>query len=162
MSAVDKNAAVVEWLLTCPIIRDNPLFFNFTDAEDGSNQITTEYDDKKLHEPYIDGSVLKRYTFSVVGFRSISYNQIVKMPGYTDENLETMATLQEVIDWITEQAELRNYPKFDTDCEIEEMESLADEPTIVAIDTKSDPPLAAYNIGVVITYLDVSKMVWKH
>ena len=35
---VDKNSAVIEYFLNCPVILENPLYFNFINAEDNTKQ----------------------------------------------------------------------------------------------------------------------------
>lgn len=38
---VDKNQAVIDFLINCPQIKNNPLFFNATEAKDNNKQILT-------------------------------------------------------------------------------------------------------------------------
>ena len=63
---VDKNQAVIEYLLSCPAVQDNQLFFNFAEEADDNNQIITHGDDTALNQSYIDGSVLKSFTFTML------------------------------------------------------------------------------------------------
>ena len=103
---IDKNQAVIDWLTQCPAISTNPLFFNFINAKDDNKQIITLSNDKSIQRPYIDGSVLKRYTFSLIDFKTSTTNAIVKMAGYVNENVDEMLQVQDIIDWINEHGNL--------------------------------------------------------
>ena len=159
--SIDKNQAIIDFLITCPELSSNPLFFNYVNAKEDSTQIITQSNDKSMNRTFIDGSVLRRYTFTFIYFKSISYTPVVKQPGYSNENVEEMLDVQAVVDWVTEQAELLNYPDFGTDCHIEEMKVLTDNPNLNSIDTTSTPPLAKYSLTIQIDYIDTSKMLWQ-
>lgn len=158
---MDKNKAVINFLITCPVIYNSPLYFNFINAENDNKQFITVANDIAVHQPYIDGSVLKQYTFTLIDFKSVAYNPIVKTTGYDDENVADMLQVQEIIDWITAQNELRNYPNFGSDNYIDNMVVLTDNPNLNSIDTTVSPALARYSITIRITYLDKSKMLWN-
>ena len=167
---MDKNQAVIDFMLNCPAIRDNPLFFNAIKAQDENKEIITIANDRSMHTPFIDGSVLKRFSFTIVDFRSISYNPIPKnliIPGlttepeYKSENVEDMLDVQGIIDWIEEQKDAGNYPDFGNDCIIDDMATASDNPNLNGIDTGGTPALAKYSITVIITYLDNSKKIFK-
>lgn len=158
---MDKNQAIVDFLINCPQISNNPLFFNFADAKDESKQILTVANDKALNEPYIDGSILKRYTFTIIDYKSIAYKAIVKQEGFPDENLQDFLDTQGIIDWINTQEDAKNYPDFGQDCIIEKMEVLTDNPNLNGVDTNTSPQLARYSLTIRIEYLDKSKMIWK-
>ena len=156
---MDKSQAVLQFLQTCPTVQTNPLFFNFGNVEENANQAIISSDDKALHRPYIDGSVSRRFTFSIDSFKSVAYNPVVQ--GLSDENLEDFQDVQAIIDWITLQNDLRNYPQFDSDCIIESMETLTTKPELVGVDTTLNPPMAVYRISIQIDYIDTSKRVWQ-
>lgn len=160
---VDKNQAVIDWLSSCPQIRDNPLFFNFINAKDENKQIITVSNDIIIDKPFIDGSVMKRYTFTLIDFKSISYNPVIKSldPIYTNENVEEMLDTQGIIDWIREQADIYNYPNFGDDCEIDELVVTNNTPMLNGIDTTTTPSLAQYGLTVYINYIDNSKKLWR-
>ena len=173
--AVDKNQAVIDFISTCPKIANNPLFFNFINAKDENKQIITVSNDTIIDKPYIDGSVMKRYTFTLVDFKSISYNPIVKLqqgtstststststPSYANENVEEILDTQDIIDWIREQADLNNFPNFGDDCYVDEMVVANNSPTLKGIDTTTSPPLAQYGVTIYINYIDNSKKLWR-
>lgn len=156
---MDKNEAVISFLMNCPAIQENPLFFDFADEEDGNNHIITQSD--KLIRTYVDGSTLKSYTFTIACYKSVSHNAIVDGDTISDENIENMAMVQEILDWINSQAENYIFPDFGTQCVIESMETLTVDPNVDGVDTSVNPPLARYSIGVKIEYLDNTKKLWN-
>lgn len=158
---VDKNQATINFLIGCPAITSSPLYFNFINAKDDNKQFVTVTNDKVMNRPYVDGSVLKRYTFTVIDYKSVAYNAIVKQSGYTDENVSDFDAVQAIMDWVTEQSEARNYPDFGEDCVIDDMRVLTDNPNLNGVDTSVSPPLAKYSFSVQIDYLDMSKVLWR-
>ena len=106
MATVDKNQAVVNFLQTMPYIRDNPLYFNFINASDNNKQLVTLADDTVLNDPFIDGSVEKRFTFTIIDYKSVNYNPlVVGTSAYSDENMDDLVDVQSIIDWVQEQAD---------------------------------------------------------
>ena len=157
---MDKNQAVIDYLLTCPSIANNPVFFNAIQAEDNTKEIVTIANDRNTQKPYIDGTVEKQYTFTIMDFRSMSYLPIVIGTGYSNENIEDMLDVQGVIDWIEEQNDNRNFPNFGTDCMVDSIRTGSENPNLNGLDTNSSPALAKYSISVVINYLDKSKALY--
>lgn len=166
MANVDKNKAIIDFLLQCPYIQSNPLFFNFINAKDNNKQIVTSGNDKIIDRPYIDGSVQKRYTFTIMDYKSVSYTAIAKIIGsgtidyYPDENVDDLLDTQSIIDWITEQEQLHNYPNFGEDCVIDDMKALTDNPSLNTVDTSINPGLAKYSISIQINYVDYTNLQW--
>lgn len=160
---VDKNQAIINFLLTCPAIQSSPLYFQFINAKDNNKQIVTIGNERMLHKPYIDGSVAKRFTFSIIDYKSISYNAIARFVGtaQSNENVEEMFEVQSVIDWIDEQADARNFPNFGEDIIIDDMRALSDNPNLNGVDTSVQPALAKYSMSIQIDYTDNSKLIWK-
>lgn len=156
---MDKNEAIVAFLRDCPAIQENPLFFNFADEEDGSNHIITQSDQTKHH--YVDGSLLRTYTFTIACYKSVSHFAVTDGTASSDENIENMALVQEILDWINEQSDLHNYPDFGEGYVVEEMETLTDDPKVDGIDTSVNPPLARYSFKIRIEYLDNTKKLWN-
>ncbi len=159
--SIDKNKAVVDYLLQCTDIYDSPLYFNLVNAQDNSIHILTTAEDKALSQPYVDGSISKRYTFNLIIFKSISDMELVKADGYPNENIEELNAVQKLIDWIQEQQDLHNYPDFGEDCFIDNIDTETDEPRFNGIDTEVSPPLAMYSIAIIIEYLDTHKQIYK-
>lgn len=158
---VDKNKAIINFLLTCPEILNSPLYFNFINAEDSNKQIVTESNDYYTQRPYIDGSVKKLYSFTILDFRSISDQAIIKLSGYDSENVEELADVQALINWIKEQDKASNYPDFGSACQIEQMRCTNDSPTLAGINTEVTPPLAMYSVTIQIDYIDYSEVIWR-
>lgn len=156
---MDKNQLMVEFLQTCPTIKENPLFFNFGNVEDNAHQITINSDDVALQKPYIDGSVLKRYTCSIDSFKSVSCIPI--LVGNADENIEDFAEVQQLLDWINDQGESFNFPKFGDDIDIEEMKTLTTKPQLLGVESSLNPPMAIYRIIIQIDYIDNTKRLWN-
>lgn len=158
---MDKNQAIIDFLLICPAIIADPLFFNFLNAEDNNQQIITQSNDKSLQRTFIDGSVLKQYTFTLIFFKSVLYQAIPKVEGLVNENVEELGQVQAIIDWVTEQNDSQNYPDFGEDCEIDEIKALSENPGLNGVDTTVTPALAKYSITIQVDYLDKSKAIWK-
>ena len=159
--SVDKNKAVIDYLITCPQIYRTPLYFNFINAKDSTKQIITDAVDKYTSKPYIDGSVSKLYTFTIIDFRSVSDLAIVKLSGYASENIEDLSDVQALIDWIAEQNENRVYPDFGEDCVVESIKTTTENPNLVGVNEETTPPLAMYSVVIQIEYIDYSKQLWK-
>lgn len=157
----NKHQAVIDYLVTCPTIQDSPLFFNFINAQDGTNQFLTVSNDEYTSTKYIDGSVQKIYTFTILTFKSVNDIEIVQIPGYKNENLSDMEDVQALIDWIQEQEEIHNYPDFGENCIVESIKTTTEEPNFDGIDEQVEPNLAVYSTSIQISYLDISKQLWR-
>ena len=167
-SDVVKEQAVLNFLFQCPQVHDNPLFFNFINAKPDNKQFITMGNESSVHRPYIDGSVLKRYTFTLIDFRSATYQPIPKVVTTTtspepspilNENVEEFVDVQGIIDWITEKADAYEFPDFGENCKIDSMKVLTDNPVLNGVDTQVKPALAKYSISIQIDYIDYSKVI---
>jgi hypothetical protein len=78
-----------------------------------------------------------------------------------NENVEDFFELQEVIDWINEQGEDRNFPIFGEGYEIDNMETMSDAPVFEGVDTSVSPALAMYSMTIRIEYIDYTKTIWS-
>lgn len=159
MANVNKEQAVIDFLKTCPAIIANPLFFNFIDAKSDNRQLITTGNEIRTNKTYIDGSVLKRYTFTIIDFKSVTYQAIVNASGYPNENVDEFIDVQALIDWVNTQADARVFPDFGSDCEIENMKVLTDNPVLNGTDTQVKPALAKYSFSIQIEYIDCSKAI---
>ena len=160
---VDKHQAIIDYLLTCPAIANSPVYFNAIQAKNNTKELITIATDKNTHIPYIDGSVAKRYTFTIIDFKSISYNPIVHVIGTSvveNENVRDMLDVQGIMDWITEQNEARNFPDFGNDCEIDEVRTASENPNLNGIQDNLTPALAKYSFSVQVDYIDNSKRIF--
>lgn len=156
---IDKNKVMIEFLRNCPVIDKNPLYFNFGNIEDNSYQIVTESNDTSLSQPYIDGSILKRYTFYIDCFKTIAYNKVIK--DYQDENLYDISEVQAILDWVNEQDKNKIYPDFGEDCLIDSMQSTTESPDVLSVEDTTTSPIAVYRISIQIDYIDNTQKLWK-
>ena len=160
MANVNKEQAIIDFLRDCPAITENPLFFNFIDAKSDNRQLITTGNEISTNKTFIDGSVLKRYTFTIIDFKSVAYQAIVNVPGYTNENVEEFIDVQALIDWVNDKADNRQFPDFGSNCEIETMKVLTDNPVLNGTDTQVKPALAKYSFSIQIEYIDTSKALY--
>lgn len=158
---MDKTQAIIEYLITCPSIASSPLYFNFINAEDDDKQFVTMANEKMLQRPFIDGSVQKRFTFTIIDFRSVAYQELAKLHIDTNENVEEYLDIQGIIDWIDEQNDSRNFPDFGVDCIIDSINTTTDNPNLNGVDTSAKPALAKYSISIQVDYIDTSKQLWN-
>jgi hypothetical protein len=161
MSQVDKNQAVIDYIIKCPTIKYSPLYFNFINAEDGNNQFVTQTQERYASKRYVDGSVMKIYSFTIILYKSTADIAVVKLDGYPNENISDMSDIQALIDWIREQNNVHNYPDFGEDCIIDEISTTTENPSFDGIDDQVSPPLAIYSVTIEIQYLDVSEKLWR-
>lgn len=157
---VDKNQAVIDYLIQCPAILNSPLYFNFIKAETDTNQFVTNSNDEYTNIRYVDGSVLKQYTFTIVTYKSTADTPVVKLDGYPNENMSDILDIQSLIDWVSKQEDIRNYPDFGSDCVIDSIRTTSENPRLDGIDDQVIPNLAIYSVSIEIRYIDNSKKVW--
>lgn len=157
---MDKNKAILDFIAVYPGISTSPVFVNFINATDDDIQFITSSNDKTLNQKFIDGSVMKQYTFSLVITKTITDLAIAK-DEIVGENIDDLADIQTFMDWINEQGENRNYPDFGSDCVIEEMHTIAENPSLDGINTEVSPALALYSMEIRIDYIDYSKVIWS-
>ena len=84
---MDKNKAMIAYLQQCPAVQSNPTYFNFAEGEDNTKQLVPLGNDKAVEKPYIDGSVLRKYTLTIIDYRSVVYQALVNATGYPNENV---------------------------------------------------------------------------
>lgn len=159
---MDKTQAIIEYLLTCPKVANSPLYFNFVNAADEDKQFLTVANDSTLDKIYIDGSVLKRFTFTIIDYRSVAYQEMARYNIVANESVEEYLDVQALIDWINDQEDIHNYPDFGTDCIVERIGTSTSNPNLNGVDTQANPALAKYSISIQIDYLDKSRMIWKN
>ena len=158
---MDKTQAIIEYLLTCPKVEHSPLYFNFINATNEDKQFLTVANDKTLDKSFIDGSVLKRFTFTIIDYRSVAYQEMARYNITANESVEEYLDVQALIDWIAEQENNHNYPDFGTDCIVEKIDTATSNPNLNGVDTQANPALAKYSISIQVDYLDKSKMIWN-
>lgn len=160
MSNIDKTQATINFILTYDGIATSPIFVNFISAKDNDVQLLTDSNDISTNRKFIDGSVMKQYTFSIVVTRSITETAIAK-DELDNENITDMADIQKFMDWVNAQGEDHTYPDFGEECVIEEMHTTAENPSLEGINTDVSPALALYSMEIRIDYIDYSKVIWS-
>lgn len=160
---MDKNKAILDFITTYSGIATSPIFVNFINAKDNDVQFVTSSNEKTLNRKFIDGSVMKRYTFSIMITKSITDLPTLKQleEGEDNENITDLADIQAFMDWVNEQGENSNYPDFGTNCVIEEMRTTAENPELEGLNTEVAPALALYSVEIGIDYIDYSKVIWS-
>lgn len=156
---MDKNQAMIDYLMQNESIAENPLFLNFINAKEDNKQIITVANDKSLNKTYLDGSVLKRYTLTIVDFKSVVYNALVT--DYDNETVEDLFDVQEIIDWVETQRRNKNFPDFGDDCLVENIKVLTDNPNLNGVDTSTSPAQAKYSFSIQVDYIDYTDCVWS-
>ena len=168
--AIDKNQRMLEYIMKCDVIADNPLFFNFVKENPNTNQLLVARDNSVINKPFVDGTVLKEYTVDVLLYKSVAYNPIVvdvtpsgvePSSTYVDENMVDMRDGQTLIEWILQQNDDGVYPDFGDKCIVESIEPTTNKPTLTGVNSDINPPLAQYVVGIKVTYLDISKQLWS-
>lgn len=157
---VDKNKTTLDFLATYEGIETSPIFVNFINAKDNDVQFVTSSNDVSLNRHFVDGSVMKQYTFSIVITKTITSMAIAK-DEVIGENIDDLADIQAFMDWVNEQGENHIYPDFGEQCVIEEMHTTAENPSIDGINTEVSPALALYSMEIRIDYIDYSKVLWS-
>lgn len=158
--SVDKTKAILDFITTYSGIEQSPIFVNFISAKDNDVQVVTDDNEKYLNRPFVDGSVMKQYTFSIIVTRTITSMAIAK-DEIIGENIDDLADIQAFMDWVNEQGENHIYPDFGEQCVIEEMHTTAENPSIDGINTEVSPALALYSMEIRIDYIDYSKVIWS-
>lgn len=158
--SVDKNKAILNFITTYPGIETSPIFVNFINAQDEDVQVITDSNDVSLNRKFVDGSVMKQYTFSIVVTKSITDLAIAK-DIMLNENIDDMADIQAFMDWVNEQGDNHNYPDFGEKCIIEEMHTTSENPSIDGITDEVSPALALYSMEIRIDYIDYTKVIWS-
>lgn len=157
---MDKNKATLDFLATYSGMATSPIFVNFMNAKDDDVQFLTASNDVATQRPFIDGSVMKQYTFSLIITKTVTDMPIAK-DIMTNENIDDIADIQKFMDWVNEQGENNIFPDFGELCEIEKMYTTSESPDLTGINTEVSPALALYSMEIRIDYIDYSKVIWS-
>ena len=157
---MDKNKAILDFITTYSGIETSPIFVNFINARYNDVQFLTSSNETALNREFVDGSVMKRYTFSLVITKSIT-NLAVAKDGIVSENIDDIADIQAFMDWVNEQGDNQNYPDFGENCIIEKMHTTSENPSLDGVNAQVTPVLALYSMEIGIDYIDYSKVVWS-
>lgn len=114
--ASNKHRAVWDWLQSCPLIGD--LFFNAMAEKVGGTCLVPS--DQKIEE-YIDGSEKHNYNCALTRFQAFSGDP------NDMENITAVTDLEELGDWVKEQVQDGNLPKFPDSMQITDIRVLPNE-----------------------------------
>ena len=149
MTNKDYITPFLEWILGCNFFRNNRLFLNQAQAEDQNLQIVTNQIYRNELREFADGGTFKKIRYTINCYLNISDNQLVKTALESNENIENLNGLNDIIKFIKMQDKLRNYPRFGDDYEVQTIYPEYDAPSTPMIDSENDPALAVYTIPVV-------------
>ena len=141
MNVSGKTEAVVRWLKTCGLTKKY-LKLNAVDMKADERAMNVVYNDERIRE-FIDGTVERRYTFSLVMVADWS-------DGFDSTNAEAMEFGEEWLDWVARQFKAGNVPDFGKSCIIRAIEPLQNVPALAA--AYQDVQLARYQFQAAITY----------
>ncbi len=153
---MDFITPFAEYLLTCESVKNNKLFLNAVNIEDGAKQIVTSEIDRSQDKEYIDGSVLHKVIFTLFDFKNISFSAILKKMLKKNKNIESILEVQTLIDWISEQNKKRNFPNFGDDYKVERIETTYLTPSTPSIENSD---LAKFSIPIVCYVMDYTEAI---
>ena len=99
---MDLITPFIKWLLKSDYIRKNKLFLNAIKAQDGNVQIIAQQVSENQIRRFVDGSKAYPITFSIVHFKSASYNPLVKTKPEADENLVDVIDVHKIIEFVND------------------------------------------------------------
>ncbi len=155
----NRYEAMLAYLSECPEMQG---VLNFQAAEAGSGviQVLTEGGEAQNNRKFIDGSVEKRFDFTVAFYKPVIHAGYIVDKGEANLNLEGILNVHALIDWLEEQNAERNFPDFGEDKQIDSVRSMNNEPTLAWIDgAHYSPPMAKYTVTVRVEYIDYSRAI---
>lgn len=146
---MDLVTPFIKWLLKSDYIKNNKLFLNAIRAQDDNLQIITQQVAENQIKRFVDGSKTYPITFSIVNFKTASYNPLVKTKLGADENLSDILDVSKIIEFVKEMDEQGDYPAFADNITVERAYCQYNTPPTPAIDSGLSPILAKFVIPVV-------------
>lgn len=146
---MDLITPFIEWLLKSDYIKKNKLFLNAIMAQDGNIQIVTQQISDNQIKRFVDGSKSYPLTYSIVHFKSASYNPLVKTNLGTDENLSDIIDVHKIIEFVTEMESKSDYPIFSNKITVEKVYCRYNTPPTPTFDGSLSPALAKFVIPIV-------------
>ncbi len=135
---MNKYEAVLSFINTCPLVgRDT--YFNFIDEtnNDGNTSLmTTPY--STPYRKYVDGEILWRMQFEVRQVKPLSSES------NTVANAEQMGLVQQFLEWVRTQGNLKNYPDFGEKCNIIDLKISGDVCTPSMVGKSAEGALYAF------------------
>jgi len=156
---MDKYKTMIEWLRGCDLM-DTVLGFQTVDAQDGAIRVLTIGSDAEGRRTYIDGSVLRRFDFTIEIYKSLSDVPVGSDLSLSNQNIDQILDVQGLIDWIDDQRSSGNVPNFGNGYTVESVTSLNDQPNMAWLDAVNyDPPLAKYTVTIRVEYIDFTRAI---
>ena len=146
---MDLITPFITWLLKSDYIKKNKLFLNAIQAQDGNIQIVTQQVSENQIKRFVDGSKSYPLTFSIVHFKSASYNPLVKTRLGADENLSDILDVSKIIEFVKEMDERGDYPPFADNITVERAYCQYNTPPTPAYDGGLSPVLVKFVIPIV-------------
>lgn len=142
---MDYSRAVKNWLLSCPEIKADRLYYNYLSV--GAEKQSFQTVEHTTVREDITGNEIGQFNFAIIDFRPLSRRPLSD----SDCDLERMADVEKINDWIREQRRQHNYPVL-PGATVEDI-SAAPSPVLAGTDTSEGMNLAKYMIQVRINYL---------
>lgn len=139
------NTAVKEWLMRCPDIRADKLYFNY--LKTGADMQSFQTLENAVVREDVLGNEIGQYTFALIDLRPLSCMPL----SHTEVDLARMADAARVTEWIRTQARAHNYPVLPVDIVIDKI-TAPPAPVFAGADTSEGMHLAKYMVQVVIDY----------
>ena len=146
---MDLITPFIKWLLKSDYIKKNKLFLNAIKAQDGNIQIVTQQVSDNQIRRFVNGSKSYPLTFSIVQFKSASYNPLVKTKLGSDENLSDIIDVHKIIEFVKEKESKGDYPVFSDKITVEKVYCQYNTPPTPAFDGSLSPALAKFVIPIV-------------
>ena len=140
------HRAVYDWIAKNPVV--SALFFNFGSAEAGATTISTSAGERTV-KAYLGGSEVRQYDFFI-----IQYKEANAQTPNNAFNAEALSDVEQVMSWVRERNERREFPEFPADCRIISVEIPENMPTVAGQSQAG----AKYMFAVQITYLKEVKL----
>lgn len=141
----DFNTAIKDWLVKCPEIQADKLFFNFLNTSDGCRSLVTV--SEEISEDVV-GNKLGKYTFAIVAFEAMAGMALM----YNADDISIAADFAKVNDWIREQDDIHNYPELDKGIVVDEIAVLPN-PVFNGAANSEGVIMAKYTTQVTINYV---------
>lgn len=142
-----KNQAMINFIKKYPPLYET-LYFNSTQNYPQTTSLNTVYSDYAVQE-YTCGNSDREFIFAIKQMKNYDSS------GTSDVNLQAINEVQDFMDWIDEQNELKNYPEFPENCYVYKIENLQNMPNLAGTD---DQGLAEYMFQCKVCYTEERRL----
>lgn len=149
---MDYTVPFLKWLIKCPDISKNKLFFNAITANKETKAIITQQVQKSEDVEYIDGSIQHTVRFTLFDYKSIGFNQLVKSKIENNENVSALLETGNLNSWIEQQNKAQFFPDYGSNFEVQEIRPEYLTPSSPSID--ANEMIAKYSIPITMKVLD--------